>query len=246
MLGREPHHRLSRTDHLEVKSKVMFYLSVQRYDAAEKLLKATLVEFQKNASLINLLGVTYHKQARFADAIKQFKTALQSNPSFVEAALNLASTLCDLSRYEEAKAVYDQLTDAMHSDLKIPQLVVGRLANQHVENARVYEQAGLHEDAIREYSRAVQLFPKLPDARFDLAKLLLQQNEMEKSRTILEELVSVYPEMSRALNLLGIVYLKVGREDLAKQAWQKSANSNPDDVISRVLMNATSSRNTFV
>jgi tetratricopeptide (TPR) repeat protein len=231
--------RLSRSDHIEVKNKVLFYLGMQRYDAAEKLLKATLTEFQKNAALFNLLGLTYHKQSKFPEAIKQFKTALQINPNYIEAALNLVGTLCDVSKYEEAREVYGSLSATMNEQLKIPNLIVGRLANQHAENGRVYDQAGLFDRAIAEYKKALDLFPKLADVRFELARLYLQEGILDKARSELESLIAVYPDMNKALNLLGVIYFKAGRQDLAKTAWSRSAQSNPDDATSRILMRAT-------
>ena len=47
--------------------------------------------------------------------------------------------------------------------------------------------------------------------------------------------------MPPALNLLGLVYYKVGREDLAKQAWTKSTKADPEDLASRVLIRASQS-----
>lgn len=227
---------LSRAEHLEVKSKVKFYLDVHRFDAAEKLLKATLLKSGPNAGLFNLLGLTYHKQSRFSDAIKQFQLALKTNSNFVEAALNLASTMCDVSQYDNAREVFEGLSEAMHKDLHVPQLIVGRLANQHAENGRVYAQAGLHNEAIHEYKKALALFPKLPDVKYELAGLYMKEEAFEKARSELEDLVLLQPEMIAAHNLLGLSYYKAGREDLARKQWQTAASLDPDDLTSRLYI----------
>ena len=178
-----PSHRqtLSRIDHLETKNKVMFYLSVQRFDAAEKLLKATLVQHKDNAGLLNLLGLTYHKQSRFPEAMKQFRASLAANPNYLEAALNLISTLCDLSRYDEAREQFAKLGTTVDGQLKIPHLVMGRLANQHAENARTYAQAGLNDQAVQEYQKAIQLFPNLIDVRLALATIYFEEGALRQS-----------------------------------------------------------------
>src|SRR3954453_3141286 len=102
----------SRAELAEIRKKVALYLSVQRFDAAEKLLRATLTDYGPLANIHNLLGVTFHKQSRFVEALKEFNRALAVNPDFVEAALNLTATLCDLSRYDEAKTVFARLQQA--------------------------------------------------------------------------------------------------------------------------------------
>ncbi len=85
-----------------------------------------LWQHKNNAGLLNLLGLVYHKQARFPEAMKQFRAALTANPSYLEASLNLISTLCDLSRYDEAREEYAKLGATMVHQLKLPQFVMGR------------------------------------------------------------------------------------------------------------------------
>lgn len=231
---------LSRAEHVEVKNKVKFYLEVHRFDAAEKLLKATLSRNAQNAGLNNLLGVTYHKQSRFSDAIKQFQTAISINPNYVEAALNLASTYCDVSRYDDARAVFAKLDEAINKELQVPQLIVGRLANQHAENGRVYAQAGLTQEAVHEFKKALELFPKLPDVKYQLAQMYIREEAYEKARAELEELVLIKPEMTDAHNLLGISYYKSGRDDLARKQWKIAAGIDPEDLASRLYMKSSS------
>src|SRR5690606_25479675 len=131
----------------EVQNKVKFYLSVHRFEAAEKLIKAKLATLGNIAVLLNLLGIIYHRQSRFPEAITYFSKALKVNAQYVEAAVNLAATLCDLSRYDEANEVFAKLSEATgESDAKgnrvIPELIKGRIANQHAENGKLYEISG--------------------------------------------------------------------------------------------------------
>jgi Tfp pilus assembly protein PilF len=178
-------------------------------------------------------------QSRFADAIKQFKLALKTNPSYVEAALNLASTLCDLSRYEEAAEAFQNAQKHLHPEWTIPMLTVGRLANQHAENAAIYAQAGLKDSAQQEYRKALSLFPRMPDVKLKLARLYLEEGIFDKAKNELEELIEISPDSTVAHNMLGLVYFKSGREDLAKGAWDRAAKLDPQDHASRVLMKAS-------
>lgn len=86
-----------RVDFAEIQQKIRIYHSVNRFEAAEKMLLSAIDEHGSMANLHNLLGVTYHKQSKFADAIVQFTKALKINQNFVEAGLNLSATFCDLA-----------------------------------------------------------------------------------------------------------------------------------------------------
>jgi len=226
----------TRAELAEIRKKVNLYLSVNRFDAAEKLLKATLTDYGPLANIHNLLGVTYHKQSRFVDAIKEFNKALAANADFVEAALNLAVTLCDLSRYDEARGVFAKLAQQVNPKKRQPSLVLGRLANQHVANGQAYEESGMLPDAIQEYRKALGLFERMPDVKLALAKLYVRVGQNDKARLEFEELVKLNPDLPDAHTWLGILYYRLGRKDLAKRHWEKAQQIAPNDQAARAYL----------
>lgn len=235
--------RPTRAELIEIRKKVTFYLSVNRYDAAEKLLKATLSDYGPLANIQNLLGVTYHKQSRFPDALREFNQALAANPEFVEAALNLAATLCDLSRYDEARTVFTKLGEQVNPRKKQPGLVLGRLANQHAANGAAYEESSMVSEAIQEYRKALALFERMPDVKLSLAKLYVRTGQNDKARQEFEELVRLSPDLPEAHTWLGILYYKLGRKDQAKTHWEKAQQANPNDLASRAYLKLSRSWN---
>lgn len=226
----------TRSELQEVQKKVRLYLSVNRFDAAEKLLKATLSEYGPLANIHNLLGVTYHRQSRFSDAIKEFNSALSANPEFVEAALNLAATLCDLSQYDEAQQIFQHLNEKISPRRRQPNLVLGRLANQHAENGAAYEESGMVAEAITEYRKALSLYERMPDVKLMLAKLYLQAGQGDKAKTELEDLVKMMPDHTEGHNWLGIIYYKLGQKDLARHHWEKAQQSAPSNMTTRAYI----------
>ena len=211
----------------EIKQKVELYLSLHRFDAAEKLLKSAISDFGSLASLHNLLGVSFHKQGRFADALKEFKKAVAANPDFLEGGLNLVATLCDLSHYDEARSLYAELVGRLNPRRQQPNLVLGRIANQHAENGRSYEESGMYHDAIQEYRKALSLFDKMPDVRLALAKLYLKLGQADRAKEEAEELVRTDPNFVEGHVFLGILYAKLGRKDLAKRHWETARTDDP-------------------
>lgn len=226
----------ARTELTEILKKVHLYLSVGRFDAAEKLLKATLHDHGPLANIQNALGLTYHKQSKFPDALEAFNQALSVNPNFVEAALNIVVTLCDLSRYDEAQSVFFKINSRVNSKRKLPDLVLGRLANQHVQNAKAYEESDLLPEAELEYRKALSLYADMPDVKLALAKLHVRLGQFEKARTECEETLQSTPDHCEAHTWLGILHYKLAEKDQAKRHWEKAHQANPDDSASRALL----------
>lgn len=234
---------LPRSILAEIQNKIEFYLNVHRFDAAEKLIRATLLDHGPIANLYNLLGITYHRQSRFQDALVEFQKAVQVNPSYIEAALNLAATLCDLSKYDEAREVFKNVQTQLNPQKKIPNLFLGRLANQHAQNAKLYQECGLNKEAIREYRTALSLFNNMPDVRLALAKIYLNENQLELAKSELEALLSLSPDSVEARNLFGILFFKLGQFDLARDQWARAGSINPDDLTARAYLKISTNLN---
>ncbi|MCK5796617.1 MAG: tetratricopeptide repeat protein, partial [Deltaproteobacteria bacterium] len=63
---------------------------------AEALLTQVVQDDNDFADVYNMLGVIYHDQGRFRQAQTSFERALEINPAYTEAALNLAVTYNEL------------------------------------------------------------------------------------------------------------------------------------------------------
>lgn len=229
---------MARSELEAIKEKVELFLQVHRYEAAEKLLKSTLAAHGPLANLHNLLGLTYHKQSRFIDAIEQFEIAKKENPNFTEATLNLTATLCDLSRYEEARDIYSSLHTPSATNQRQPKMVLGRIANMHATLAQTYEDCNMLPEAIQEYTKALTLYHDMPDILLQSAKLLIKAGHLPKAQARLEELVKNDPTHNDARTLLGLVYYKEGRLDLARDQWAIAQQSNPNHASSRSFLQA--------
>ena len=217
-----------RIDFSDIYQKVKLYHSVGRFEAAEKLLQSGLDEFGSLPNLHNLLGVTYHKQSKFADAITQFTKALRVNPSFVESGLNLAVTFCDLGRYDEAKTVFAEILAHTPPNRQQPDMILGRLANQHAQCGALYEQSGLINEAISEYKKALLLFDRMPDVRLAVGKLYFRSGHGERALNEFQELTRSFPDESDGHLWLGICYWKEGRYDQARKQWETARNLGGD------------------
>ena len=217
----------------EIKKKTSIYISVGRYEAAEKLLRMSLSEYGNIAILHNLLGLTFHRQSKFPEALEQFELSFKENPEFVEAKLNYAVALCDLGQYERAQEVFAGLDSGINPKFGQTSLVLGRLANQHSQTGLLYEQCGMKSFAISEYKRALSLYPKMPDVKIKLAKLYLETGDQESARNEFESLKTIEPDLEEAPIWLGILDFNKGRRSFAFDNWSKAFEINQKSKMSK-------------
>ncbi len=211
-----------RIDFSEIYSKTKLYHSVGRHEAAEKLLLSVLDEHGSMANIHNLLGVTYHQQSKFADAVIQFTKALKINHSFVEAGLNLAATFCDLGKYDEAKSVFSEIIAATPSNKRQPDLIMGRLANHHANCGKLYEQSGFTNEALAEYKKALSLYERMPDVKIAVGKIYFRTGHFDRALAEFHSVLNHFPNEYDAHLWAGLSNWKLGHVDLAELQWRKA------------------------
>ncbi|RYZ57516.1 MAG: tetratricopeptide repeat protein [Proteobacteria bacterium] len=228
----------------EIHDKVTIYLRLQRFQAAEELVRSALNEMGPYPNLLNLLGVIFHRQSLFSQAIEYFEQSIASNPRFLEAALNLSATYADLGFYDQAEKVYEDAITLFQDDKVLPDLVLGRLANLHNATAIGYEQAGLLEEATQEFQKALSIYPRMPDVRLKLAKIYLHMELYQSSKDQLLQILGENPSHVESLNLIGSVCYRMGDADEASRYWQKSQNLNPHDKTSKTYIRSMARQQT--
>lgn len=221
---------------IEIHDKVTMYLRLQRFQAAEEVVRSALNEMGPYPNLLNLMGLIYHRQSLFGQAIEYFEQSIASNPRFLEAALNLSATYADLGFYEQAEKIYESAITLFQDKNVLPDLVLGRIANLHNATAMGYEQAGLLEDATLEFQKALTIYPKMPDVRLRLAKIYLHLELYQSSKEQLKLILGQNPSHIESLNLLGSVCYRMGDVDEASRYWQKSQDLNPHDKTSKTYI----------
>ena len=164
------------------------------------------------ADVYQMVGVMVHQQGRLPDAEEMFRKALRVNPSYTEAALNLVVTLNDLGKYGEAQSIYAQAMQAVkHAPRELDPFVKGKIANMHGELGAAYRAVGAHEDAVREYRRALALCPTFADVRTALAKTLHEAGDLRAAIRELEVVLTENPRFVPALLHLGLAYQAAGQ-----------------------------------
>src|SRR6185503_14769796 len=81
----------------------------REYDQAEHALRQVLAQTDRFADVYNMLAVILHDRGDFEGAEGYLQRAVELNPNYTEALLNLSVTYNDLGKYEAGRQVYSQI-----------------------------------------------------------------------------------------------------------------------------------------
>jgi tetratricopeptide (TPR) repeat protein len=213
------------------------------YDAAEKLFSAVLAQVDGVADVHNMLGVIHHDRGRVADAERAFERALEINPRYTEAALNLSVVLNDQGKYERAREFYARAvshSQEPHTENGVDPYVKGKLANLHADLGAAYFEHGLHAEAVREYRRALELCPTFIDLRTRLAAVLRDQGDLAAAAAELEKVRGQNPAYIPARLALGAVYYGLERRPDAVAEWRAVLDLDGENRAARAYLRMAS------
>lgn len=210
----------------------------REYDKAEHFLLKVLAQGgNRFADVHNMMGVIHHDKGRLEEAREEFKRALEQNPSYTEASLNLAVTYNDLGEYEKAQQVYKS---AMLRDARGPNEVdgfaKGKIANLHAELAQAYLDVGMPNEAVQEYRDAIRLCPQFADLRVRLANVYRQMNDLQAARYELEEAMRVRPRFVPARVAMGVLLLVSGQRQKALEQWEEVLKMEPENKSAQMYL----------
>jgi tetratricopeptide (TPR) repeat protein len=210
----------------------------REYDKAEHyLLKVIAQGSNRFADVHNMMGVIHHDKGRLEEARDEFKRALDRNPSYTEASLNLAVTFNDLGEYEKAHQVYRA---ALARDSRGPNeldgFAKGKIANLHAELAQAYLDIGMPNEAVQEYRDAIRLCPQFADLRVKLANVYRSMNDLSAARYELEEAIRVRPQFSAARVAMGVLLLVSGQRQRALEQWEEVLRGEPENKAAQMYL----------
>ncbi len=199
------------------------------YDDAEALLRRVVDRTAGFADVHHMLGVIAHGRGDFGEAERRFERAVQVNPHYTEAQLNLMVTYNDLGKYEEARRVQAtiRVNDIGQHVARDP-FVLGRIANMHADVAQAYLDAGMVLEAIAELEQAVKL-SDFADLRTRLGVLYRDTGAIDRAHEQFERAKATNPRYLQARIMLAVLMMITGDRDAAITELEAAAAIDPDD-----------------
>ncbi|MEN3046324.1 MAG: tetratricopeptide repeat protein [Candidatus Hydrothermales bacterium] len=196
-----------------------------------------LAEKRKNyADFQHFLGVIYYSLGMLDESINQFEKALEINPNYIEAHLNLSIALNDKGDYLKAKEHYEKAAKLEREGSRIPVSLRNNLANTYMRIGDSFFEIGEYERAKEEYEKAIEIAPFFLDIRTKHAKTLMHLGEIDKAIKSLEEVIFLNPKYEEAKVTLSICYYKKGEKEKAKKTLEEVLRENPSNTKAKTYL----------
>lgn len=206
------------------------------YDRAEQVLAQVLQVSDQYADVHNMLGFILHGRGDLAAAERCFERAVELNPGYTEALLNLAVTYNDLGKYEASRRVYAEIKVTGGEGGKLDSFARGKIANMHAQVAQAYLDAGARDEAIEEMKKAVALGPGFPDLWARLGSIHRDMGNLALAREAYETALGAAPRYVHARVLLGVTLLAMGDPEAATAVWQEALTVEPDNKSAKMYL----------
>jgi len=198
------------------------------YVKAQGLLKEVVRNNPKLADIHNKLGIIANLGGNLEEAVEYFDKALQLNARYTEASLNLAITLNEMGRTDDAIAVFARVNETVTDKTTgLDPFAAGKIANEHFKLGGLYQEVGMPAEAVEEYRKALKLKP-MADVRARLGVALRELGDMHGAARELEGALKINPEYTSAMVQLGLTYYHMDRAGEAFHLWEESLKKNPD------------------
>ena len=208
----------------------------REYERAEHVLREVLDKTDRYADVYNMLEVILHERGDFVAAEQHFERAVELNPNYTEALLNLAVTYNDLGKYDAARQVYGRIRREEGDGLAIDPFARGKIANMHADLAQAYIDAGSSADAIEQLKKAVELCPKFADLHTRLGSLYRDANNLALARVHYAAARDANPRYVLARVLLGVTLLSLGSIDQAIGEWREALAIDPENKNAKMYL----------
>jgi tetratricopeptide (TPR) repeat protein len=200
-----------------------------KYSEAEPILINVISMNPKYADVYNKLGVISHLKGNLQEAVDYFERALELNPTYTEASLNLAITYNDMYEFKKSQEVFSLAAQIAHpTPTALDPFIAGKLANEHYKIGNLYLELGMNDEATEEYQKAIKLRPKLADVHTKLGIALRNKGLIDDAIAHFLKAKESNPNYGPAWIQLGLSYYMKGLIEAASEEWEQSLKYNPE------------------
>jgi predicted O-linked N-acetylglucosamine transferase (SPINDLY family) len=203
---------------------VSFYRQA-KLGEAQRICRRIILAHPRHVEARHLLGVIRMQQGRFADAAKQIKAALETDPGRFGAWLDLAVSLEHQGNLEEALSCCDRAI-----------ALEPRFAPSHCNRAGVLNQLDRPADALASSDKAISLKSDFALAHSNRGNSLFKLKRFEEALASFDAALSLEPRIPQVHNNRGITLTELGRWQEALASYRNALALNPDypDVHSNI------------
>jgi tetratricopeptide (TPR) repeat protein len=203
-----------------------FHQSGNQSEAESCYLKI-LAHRPQDSDALFLLGQIRRSQGKLSEAINLTSQAIAANPAISYFHAQLGTMLLGREEWEPAMA-------SLHKSLELDE----RSAETHNDLGIALNKLGRKEEAERHFRCALAIAPDLPQAHYNLALKLLDENNLSGAEAHLSRVLEVAPGHVDSLLFLGDICRRGRRYDQAKRHLQAILDVDPLNVKARMGLGA--------
>lgn len=205
---------------------------------AERLYLKLLADHPKGyADIYNKLGIIAYQRGNPQNAVAYFKKALQINPRYTEASLNLTIALNDLGQYDEAGEAFSRAAHVVRSEKKsLDPFIQGKLANEHAKLGDQYFEIGMYDEALEQYRKALSIRPNFVDVITKCGITLREKGDFDDAIETFVKAKAAHPTYTLPMIHLGVTYYMKGFLDMALAEWEAAQKMNPEGKEAQVYL----------
>jgi tetratricopeptide (TPR) repeat protein len=191
-------------------------LKAGEFGLARERLKIVSKKLPFAAEVFDSLGTASQGCQRTGDAIAAFRRAIELDPEFTLAHVNLGVVLATNGRVDEAIAEYHL---ALKSDPSC--------AMAHYNLGVAFRDRGQLDEAIGQFRAALESDPELAKANSDLGTIFQKQGKLDEAIALLQKALQVNPNLAMAHNNLASCLRSRGQRQEAIVEFQKALAADP-------------------
>ena len=195
---------------------ILTWRQTQIWHNSERLWNHALALDQKSSFAHNNLGLALAKRRAFAEAINEFRKAVEIDPAFVEAHTNLGIFLAQGGSPEEAVS---HLRQALTID--------PTFASAQNTLGNILANAGESDKAIEHFRRALQSNPKSAMTYYNLGRVLAKRGDLDEAIEYYQKALVLNPLDPDVHNNLGLVFQSQGRLQEAAAQFNDALRVDP-------------------
>jgi tetratricopeptide (TPR) repeat protein len=231
------------------------YARLGRYAEAIEQYRRALGLDRNNQPIRFNLAVAYYKTARLMSASEELKTVVAAQPENKNALYLLADCQLRMGEYKKVIELLAPLEAANHNDRALAymlglayinekqpekgQLLIDRIlrdgdtAEAHMMMGTTYLVINDHENALKEFKRAVELNPKLPMANSFYAQTLVRMGSTDEAMVAFGQELETNPNDFDSNLQMGILLKQEQKLDEARRYFERALVVRPGEPNAR-------------
>jgi len=180
------------------------------FDKSAEYIRKSINRGLKKAEVYNDLGIVYNQLGDSKQAEESFIEALNINPNFTHAVVNLSALYIETDRYEEAIYLINRYSK-------------NGLSNDDVifNKGIAYELLGNYDEAIAEYDKILSKYKNNIKVLYHKGYCYLNKGEVIKAREIFHKCSRLDPYNENIQTMMALTYAIEGKITQAIDVWKE-------------------------